>query len=89
MGYDLYITRALSWAENTGYEITPDEWLAVVDADPELTRAPEYGPYFTLWKGSSRYAQPWFDWHGGNIMSKNPDEPMIEKMIELASGILS
>lgn len=36
MGYDLYITRKDDWSDDEGRVITLVEWLAVVDADPDL-----------------------------------------------------
>lgn len=36
MGYDVHITRAEDWAEPGGEQISLDEWLAYVAADPEL-----------------------------------------------------
>jgi hypothetical protein len=35
MGYDVHITRREDWAD-AGQDISLDEWLAVVAADPEL-----------------------------------------------------
>jgi hypothetical protein len=87
MGYDLHITRAKYWFENDGHEITPEEWLALVRDDPELALAEEYGPYFAMWRGPSRYPDPWFDLVNGSVMTKNPDEPMIEKMVQIAERL--
>lgn len=36
MGYDLHITRKEEWSDDDGAVISLDEWLAVVDADPDL-----------------------------------------------------
>ena len=48
MGYDFHITRAKLWADNEGDEITPEEWLAVVRDDPELTLGGE--PNYHTWR---------------------------------------
>jgi hypothetical protein len=87
MGYNLHITRGKNWYQNHGHEIMPEEWLAVVHDDPELEIAGENGPYFTIWKGKSKYAEPWFDWLKGNVETKNPDEPMIDKMVAIAQRL--
>jgi hypothetical protein len=87
MGYDLHITRAESWAQNEAAEITADEWLAVVRADPELTPAPENGPYFVQWSGQSWHPEPWLDWHAGNVYTKNPDSALLRKMVRLAQQL--
>ena len=87
MGYDLHITRADHWAENDKSKITAQEWLAVIKSDPELRLAGYNGPYFAIWNGPSRYADPWFDWFDGNISTKNPDKPIVAKMIDIAGRL--
>lgn len=84
MGYDLHITRAKFHFENDGARITADEWLRYVEEDPELTLAGYNGDYFALWSGKSKYPDPWLDWFDGNIYTKNPDDPLIDKMVEIA-----
>jgi hypothetical protein len=86
MGYDLHITRAEQWFDGEP-SITAEEWLAYVASDPELQLAGYNGPYFTLWSGASRHADPWFNWTNGRIMTKNPDPPLIRKAIEIASRL--
>ena len=87
MGYDLHITRAKDWSQNEGFEIGADEWLRVVEEDPELSLAGMNGPYFAVWIRKSIHQEPWFDWFAGNIYTKNPDEPMIEKMLSIAKRL--
>src|SRR3712207_100808 len=87
MGYDLHITRATQWSDNAGAEIPADEWLALVERDPELTLEPENGPYFARWTGPSRYPDPWLDWFRGNIYTKNPDGALLRKMVALAAAL--
>ncbi|MBX2855175.1 MAG: hypothetical protein KTR21_09315 [Rhodobacteraceae bacterium] len=36
MGYELHITRKAHWADENGPEISLDEWLGYVSADPEM-----------------------------------------------------
>ena len=36
MGYDVHITRKENWFEETGPEISLDEWVAYVSGDPEM-----------------------------------------------------
>ncbi len=88
MGYDLHITRATNgWSDHKGCEISAEEWLTVVNADPDLKLAGYNGKYFTLWAGNSRYPEPWFNWSRGNVMTKNPDPPLIAKAIALAARL--
>jgi|GEM_PF-1056906 len=89
MGYDVHITRAESWAENEGHWIAAEEWLRVVEEDEELRLDPHpsNGPYMALWNGPSEGPEPWFNWSDGNVYTKNPDAPLLAKMIELAEKL--
>jgi hypothetical protein len=83
VGYDLHITRRKNWA-GAGSDITVEEWLAFVEKDSEFLLFPADGPYFARWNGKSKYPDPWLDWREGNIYTKNPDEALIDKMVEIA-----
>ena len=83
MGYDLHITRKKHWYSD-GEDITAEEWQEYIEQDKELTLQPENGSYFALWCGPSKYEQPWFDWYDGRIYCKNPDSPLIDKMVTIA-----
>jgi hypothetical protein len=87
VGYDVYITRAQHWSDNEGHQIAPEEWIAVVQDDPELALAEQYGPCFALWSGTSKYRYPWLDWYDGNVFTKNPDRKIVEKMVQLAQQL--
>jgi hypothetical protein len=87
MGYDLHITRADFHAINDGREITADEWMRYVESDSELHSLPENGAYFVKWSGKSKYPDPWLDWSGGNIYSKNPDKAIVAKMLQIAQRL--
>lgn len=45
------------------------------------------GDYFALWSGKSECPDPWFDWFEGNIYTKNPDDPLIDKAVEIAKNL--
>lgn len=83
MGYDLHITRKRDWASTEGPDITPEEWLALVQSDPELTLDPRNGPYFVIWSGPGAYSC-WLDYQQGDLFSKYPTDEFIEKMVVLA-----
>jgi hypothetical protein len=87
MGYELYITRAKFYFENEGQWITSEEWLHLVEEDPELQLAGYNSDYFALWSGPSSYPEPWLDWFEGNVHSKHPDDPLIDKMVEIAKKL--
>ncbi len=83
MGYDLHITRQVYWAGKDGPEIAPDEWLAIVRADPELTLRGLNGPYYADWSGPGKYPC-WLDFDGGCVYTKYPTDEMIEKMVQIS-----
>ena len=85
MGYDLHITRADDWSENDGQKITAEEWIEIINEDPELLPDPPNGVYSVLWKGKSGSQDPWFDWFDGNIFTTNPDRAVVEKMLQIAA----
>jgi hypothetical protein len=87
VSYNLYITRASDWANNGGREIRPEEWLALVRDDPELTPDRRGGPYFARWAGPSRHTDPWLDWADGNVYSKYPDSALLRKMSAVADRL--
>ena len=88
MGYDIHITRAKGFfRDNEQCQITDDEWLSYVKSDSELRLAGDNGAYFATWSGKSQHSEPWFDWSRGNIYTKNPDPPIIEKAIYIADKL--
>ena len=86
MGYDLHITRRANWS-GTGDDISAEEWLSFVASDPELHLRPESGPFFAVWSGPSTLSDPWLDWFNGEIRTKNPDQPLVNKMVAVASSL--
>ena len=87
MGYDFHITRAESWSENAGHEISSSEWHNLIDLDPELRLAGYNGPHFAIWDGHPEDEEAWLDWSEGNITTKNPDETLLQKMLEVAGTL--
>ena len=82
MGYDIRITRAADWDANAGSEIAAEEWLAIVEADPDLAPDPENGP-FSVSYGESR----WLDWFEGNVFTTDPDQTTVGKMLDIAGRL--
>lgn len=87
MGVELHISRAEHWADNQGLEISADEWLSYVAADPELQLWSENGPHFVRWLGASKYDEPWLDWSQGSVSTKWPDTALFCKMLEIAASL--
>jgi hypothetical protein len=86
MGVELSITRTPFGAEDQ-IPISAEEWLALVDSDPELRLWPEQGPYFVRWLGESAYPEPWLDWSNGVVSSKWPDTALYLKMLRIATQL--
>ncbi len=83
MGYELHIERA--HPDSIGKE----EWLALVERDPELQRDAANGECFVRFLGECRYGhgEGWFDWHAGAISSKHPDAALLKKMLQMAEAL--
>jgi prepilin-type processing-associated H-X9-DG protein len=102
MGYDVHITRKEDWSDEQP-EISLAEWLAVVQADPEMRldgdaeartaadviRIESSG--LSVWTAYSRHGEggnmAWFDFRGGNAVVKNPDKEILRKMWVLAQRL--
>jgi len=87
MGYDVHITRAESWSENGDAPISLEEWERFVDDDPELAPDPENGMPMAVWSAhpGGDEVGSWLSWNNGNITTKNPDEPLLGKMLQIAA----
>ena len=80
MGYQVTITRGDENSENG--EISKNEWLEYVSSDPEL-RVEEEGDFPTVaWIRGHNKAQ--LMWEDIGVWSWSPENPTIEKMIEIA-----
>src|SRR6266403_4944804 len=90
MGYDLHITRKTNWSDDDGPAITEAEWRAIIEADPELSLDTETrcimadGEYvYAAWNGEPGV----LGFYRGEISSKNPEEPLIAKMVRIAQAL--
>src|SRR5262245_40636289 len=90
MGYDLHITRKEDWSEEDGPTISVAEWRRVIDEDPELQIDSDTqctmsdGEYvLAAWNSESGALSH----YNGEITAKNPSEPLIRKMIEIAQRL--
>ena len=87
MGYNFYVTRRQNHFDEVGAEITEEEWRTLVERDPELTFNDPHNPLLATWSGESRYPNPWFHHRHGSIETKNPDPPIIVKMLRIAAEL--
>jgi hypothetical protein len=88
MGYDLHITRKKFWADEEGSPIKADEWLAYVATDLKLRLDPASKRHSVRFLDiQSQYPDPWIEWFDGDIYTKNPDEPILARMLQIASAL--
>jgi hypothetical protein len=89
VGYDIYITRADEWYESEASPIGVEECVAVIKQDPDLRLAGDSafdsGLYFE-WTGHPHCIES-FELSGGMISIKNPDNPTLAKMLDLAERL--
>jgi len=88
MGWEVHLTRAEDWSQSDERPIAADEWLAVVEGDPELRIDRANGPYFAVWSGPCSYPEGgWFDWTDGCITTKHPDRAILGKLLQLGEKL--
>jgi len=87
MGYDVHITRKKDWCDEDGPVITAEEWLRYVASDPQLRLDPSSKRHSVTIDIQSEYPDPWLEWFNGEIYSKNPDEAIRAKMIQIAAAL--
>lgn len=99
MGYDLHITRKAEWS-SAGDDIPSSEWQALVATDPSLKIMGEVAAdtgsgasisykseNLALWSGHPSGVEIPFDFRKGRIVVKNPDGPILKKMLSLAERL--
>ncbi len=87
MGYGLHITRKKDWADPNGPQISSDEWLAYIATDPQLQLDPNFRGHAVRLLVESEHMEPLLEWFHGDIYTKNPDEPIVKKMLEIAKAL--
>jgi hypothetical protein len=103
MGYDVHITRKQCWSDESGPEIPLAEWIAVVTADRDMrldgyaeTRLGDgsilriENEGLSVWMAYSRHTEnrmAWFSFSRGNVVVKNPDLEIRQKMWSLAQAL--
>jgi hypothetical protein len=87
VGYNLYITRRKDWSDDGDPSISIEEWRVYVESDPELRMDDSLGEHVAVWSGPSKHETPWLAWASGHVETKNPDQPLIQKMAAVASAL--
>jgi len=85
MGYDFHVTRKEYWCDETGPEISLDEWIRYARSDGEVQPDPD-NPGDENWivvLGVDSWPLWWST--TGEVYTKNPEDAMIQKLISIAS----
>jgi len=88
MGYELHITRAPEWFQAEQCPIDLDEWLRIVEQDPDLVRQDSGLPGFVVWTAWSQGGVHPPMWHSeGCVVSSATETPVVRKMHEIAQRL--
>ncbi|HBM2880213.1 TPA: hypothetical protein LVL09_004020 [Klebsiella oxytoca] len=87
MGWELHIVRTGNWFDSASNPISREEWLQLVNDDEELSIDNKNGDSYAIWNGQSEHDEPWLDWSDGRISTKNPDEALYCKMLQIAEKL--
>ncbi len=99
MGYEVYVTRRESWADEDGPYITLSDWLGYLSIDPSLQRDVQFGSGRT--KSNGGYEESthviWTEWPGqgdgkearfylddGNVVASDTDVAIRQKLFVMA-----
>src|SRR5258706_11390324 len=90
MSIYVYISRRTDPFDDSGPEISAEEWLRYIDAEADF-RAPtseeteSLGEHARIWSGHKIPMA--FDWSGGQVEVKNPNAPTISRMKQVATKL--
>lgn len=87
MGWELHIVRTENWFDSASNPITSEEWVQLIDNDEELSIDKRNGDYFTRWSNHQAHDESWLDWDDGRIYSKQPEEALYWKMLQIAKNL--
>lgn len=100
MGYNVHITRKTNWFDETGPQISGDEWQNYVASDSEMviSGAAEHttpegetirltDPLLAEWRCHSSGSTVWFAYFKGSLSVKNPDDECLSKMQQVAAKL--
>jgi hypothetical protein len=87
MGWELHIVRTENWFDSASNPITSEEWVQLIDNDEELSIDKRNGDYFTRLSNHQAHDESWLDWDDGRIFSKQPEEALYWKMLQIAKNL--
>lgn len=88
MGYQLHITRAPEWIEADQWPIELDEWLRLVEQDPDRVLQDSGLPGFVVWTALSQGGAHPPMWHTeGCVVSSAAETLVARKMHQIAQRL--
>lgn len=87
MGWELHIVRTESWFDSASNPIGSEEWIQLINDDEELSIDKINGDYFARWSNHQVHDEPWLDWDDGRIYTKQPEEALYCKMLQIAKKL--
>lgn len=88
MGYELHITRASEWFEAEQCPIELDEWLEIVEQDPDLVLQDSGLAGFAVWTAWSQNGVHPPMWHSeGCVVSSATETQVVRKMHQIAQRL--
>lgn len=88
MSHDLHITRAGHWSDSRSRPIKREEWLGLVERDPQLRLDVANGECFARFlPEAGKPAKGWMDWSQGRVFAKKPPYALATKMVTLAAEL--
>lgn len=86
MSSSLHIVRGPQWDENPKHQIIAAEWIAYIDANPDLLRLNSQHPRFIeACLSSNKDEGQILCFRSGIISSDYPQPPLLKKMFEIAN----
>ncbi|MDR7335375.1 hypothetical protein [Roseateles asaccharophilus] len=86
-GYDLHITRKAHWADADGPTISIVEWREYVKRDSQVARDSNNTELDFVVSIPGESFPIWFDPKRGELVTKNPSERAVVKLIEIAKAL--
>lgn len=87
MGWELHIVRTENWFDSASNPIRREEWVHLIDNDKELAIDKRNGDYFAKWSNHQARDESWLDWDNGRIYTKQPEEALYCKMLQIAKKL--
>jgi hypothetical protein len=86
MSYSLHIVRGPDWFDNSEHQVSPQEWTAYIESDPDLERINLHSAHSVdaKLKADDPGDGQLLSLSSGSISSDYPQPPLLKKMFEIA-----